>query len=119
MNATNLDNNTGVELTCFECKTVTRSPNKCDTCGYHELEWVAASSSSNGCAGIFCDSCKRGYTSWNCVNCGKKNAITGSNAHIKRDVNETAKFIAIVMGIGMVFLGALAIFKSMTVPGER
>jgi hypothetical protein len=112
MNATNLDNSTGVELTCFECKTVTHSPNKCDKCGYHELEWKARA--SNGCDGIFCPSCNRGYTSWNCVKCGKMNAITGWNAHIKREVNQIAKWIAILMGIGMVFLGALAAIKNMS-----
>jgi hypothetical protein len=42
------------------------------------------------------------------------NAITGWNAHIKREVNQIAKWIAILMGIGMVFLGALAAIKNMS-----
>jgi hypothetical protein len=99
-NEISMNNENHVKLTCFKCKTITYRPNKCNACGNTGMHVVEAKS---GCFAVFCNQCRRGFSTWNCRNCGIENAITENNASIPQSLLPMI-YLAVVFFVIIAFI---------------
>ena len=88
---------------CFNCNHIQNRSMSCPACGAEDDWQNIYDSSRKPNIGLFCSSCKNGWTSWDCENCGQNNAISKTNTSVP--VDPLIQFLATLLAVG--FIGVL------------